>query len=120
MKHTLRTTEMLLHGLITGLLVLLSLKLMSIGMYYPGGIILGFSLISVFVTLSWKKLKISPANARLCCYYLEGFALLANWAAYHSVGNETLARISLIAAVMLPFLGFTSSLKTYKNKKRAA
>ncbi|MFP5438222.1 MAG: hypothetical protein ACLGH8_10575 [Bacteroidia bacterium] len=120
MKRTLHTIEMLLHGLITGIVVLLSFKLMSAGMYYPGGIILGFSLISIFVTLNWKRLKMAPATARLLCYYLEGFALLVNWAAYHSIGNETLARISLIAAIMLPFIGFTSSIKTHRNKKRAA
>lgn len=120
MNRTLRTTEMLLHGLITGLLLLLSVKLMSLGMYYPGGIIAGFSLTAVFITMNWKRLKLVPATARLACYYLEGFSLLVNWAAYHSIGNEILARISLIAAIMLPFIGFASSLKTHKNRKRAA
>lgn len=77
-------------------------------------------LLTFGIASQWKKLKLYPSAARLSCYYLEGFSLLVSWAAYHSTGNEPLARISLIAAVMLPFVGFISSLKTYKNKKRAA
>nr|WP_322623915.1 hypothetical protein [uncultured Flavobacterium sp.] len=120
MKSLLRNTEVLLHIFITAGISLLGTRLLLTDMYYPAVIILATCILTVNIATRWKKLKLYPRDARLSCYYLEGFSLLVSWATYHSNGNESLARISLIAAILLPFIGYISSLKTYRNKKRTA
>lgn len=120
MKRTLRRAEMLLHTTLITALLVYSIRVILSGMYFPGMLMLGFVLMAVVVTLNWKKLRLLPRNARLCCYYLEGLVFLINWILCVSTSYQELARISLIAAVALPFLGFMASVKTYKTKKRVA
>lgn len=120
MKVQLRSAEIFLHAVITAVICFLGGKLLVIGMLYPSLIILTLCITMIHISIFWKKLKMYPAQARLACYYLEGLSFLVCWATYNSLANIALSKICLIAAIMLPFIGFISSLKTYKNKKKTA
>jgi hypothetical protein len=120
MKKALRKLEMLLHSaIITGLLVV-SIKMILSGLYFPGSILTGLAIAAACISLFWKKLNMSPRYARLTCYYIEAPAFLICWLHFKLGHEPMLAQAYLMAAVIFPFFGYISSIKTYKTKKRAA
>lgn len=120
MKKALRKLEMLLHSAITAGLLIVSAKMILSGLYFPGSILAGLVIAATCISLFWKKLGMSPRYARLTCYYLEAPAFLICWLHFKLAHESMLAQAYLMAAVIFPFFGYISSIKTYKTKKRAA
>jgi hypothetical protein len=115
MKKILRKIELLLHSLIIALLLWKGILLLSEGMYFPALLIMGLSLTAIIIALYWKKFRLAPREARQACYYIEGpvFLILYILCTTH---ERNLAQVLLMAAILFPFIGFATSLKTRRRK----
>ena len=115
MKKFLRITEILLHSVIIALVLWKGFLLFKIGLYFPALMIMGLSLITISITIYWKKLRLAPRQARQACYYLEGVIFLILYALC-TVHERNLAQVLLMAAILFPFIGFVTSLITSRRK----
>ena len=115
MKRFLRKTEMLLHSVIIALLIWKGVMLFNAGMYFPALLIFGLLLTAMVISIYWKKFKLAPRQARQACYYIKGpvFLILYILCTTH---ERNLAQVMLMAAIVFPFIGFATSLKTSKRK----
>ncbi|MCO6148393.1 hypothetical protein [Flavobacterium sp. NRK1] len=110
-KKTFRKLEVLLHFLTAFVLLIKGCDEMNRRLYFPGGIILSFTVIIFIITIFWKTLYISPKQARQICYYLESPALLIISYMLHLEGKMFLPDLFLIAAIIYPVMGYISSKK---------
>ena len=115
MKRILRKLELLLHSFIIALILWKGILLFTTGMYFPALLIMGLSLTTIVISINWKKFKLAPREARQACYYIEGpvFLILYVLCTTH---ERNLAQVLLMAAIVFPFIGFATSLKTGKRK----
>jgi hypothetical protein len=115
MKKILRKLELLLHSVIIALVLWKGILLFSEGMYFPALLTMGLSLTAIIISLYWKKFRLAPRQARQASYYLEGVIFLIIYALC-TAHERNLAQVLLMAAIVFPFIGFATSLKTGKRK----
>ena len=115
MKIILRKTEMLLHSVIIALLLWKGVMLFMSGMHFPALLILGLSLMAMVISIYWKKFRLLPREAREACYYIEGGVFLILYVLCNA-HERNLAQLLLMAAIVFPFIGFATSLKTGRRK----
>ena len=117
MKKVMLKIEMVLHIAVMAFLLFHAVQMIVSKMYYPGIILIFLTGIAIAITLFWKRLNITPSNARLACYYLLTPSFIICWIMYTLQDRPLLAQAFLMGAVMFPFFGYISNIKT---KKRAA
>ena len=118
-KKTFRKLEALLHFLTALVLLLKSIDLIVSKLYFPGSILLGLAVIILIISIFWRKVGIKPKQGRIICYYLESPALLITAYVLSLEDKGNFPHIFLIAAILYPAMGFISSRKFKKLKKRS-
>lgn len=117
MKRILRKLELLLHSVIIALVLWKGILLFSEGMYFPAVLVTGLSLTAMAITLYWKKFRLVPRQARQASYYLEGVIFLIIYALC-TAHERNLAQVLLMGAIVFPFIGFATSLRTKRKVLR--
>jgi hypothetical protein len=119
-KKTFRQLEVILHVITVATLLLKGYDEVKRGLFFPGGIIIGFAFTALIIALFWRRLYIKPRIARTACYYIEAPALLLTSYVLYLENKEFLPDIFLIAAILYPAFGFISSKKFKKLNKAAS
>jgi len=89
-------------------------------LYFPASIILALATTILVIAFLWKPLKIVPKQARQICYYLECPALLLTAYLLYLEGKGSMPHIFLIAGIMYPVVGYITSKKAKRFKRRPA
>jgi hypothetical protein len=118
-KKTFRKLEALLHFLTALVLLLKGVDLIARKLYFPGVILLGLAMVILVISIFWRKIGIKPKQGRIICYYLESPALLITAYVLYLENKENFPHIFLIAALIYPMMGFISSRKFKRIKKRS-
>lgn len=113
-----RRAEMVLHSVTSLLLLLKAADEFGKRLYFPGGILLGLSLCVLCLLFFWRRLGVTPRQARVACYYIEAPALCITAYIFSLEQKELLTYLFSISAVLYPAVGFVSS-KKFKRIKKA-